>query len=109
MALLSFLVFAVVQVKATEISGFSGGLFEESEVKAMIQKDIESQRGIASVTKTKVVKKLKSPKKGKHAIGSVDPDMTVGLVAVKKKTNKSAEKIEEEDFGRLDRELEILK
>jgi hypothetical protein len=54
-------------------------------------------------------KKLKK-KKNQLVIGDSSADISVGLIASKKtKSGKSAEKVDEEDFGRLDREMEVLK
>jgi hypothetical protein len=53
-------------------------------------------------------KKLKK-KKDQLVIGDSASDMSVGLIASKKTKAKTAEKVDEEDFGRLDREMEVLK
>ena len=44
-----------------------------------------------------------------QVVQSDSSDLQVGLVASKKIKGKTSEKVEEEDFGRLDRELEVLK
>lgn len=54
-------------------------------------------------------------KKKKKAAGqlvvsdSAGTDMNMAVIIAKKSKAKSSEKVEEEDFSRLDRELEVLK
>lgn len=71
----------------------------EFETKKQIQLEDE-----ASLSK-------KKKKQGSQLVvsDSASSDMHMGLVIAKKSKAKTSEKVEEEDFSRLDRELEVLK
>lgn len=55
--------------------------------------------------------KKKKKQQGNQMVVSdrVSSDLNMGIVIAKKSKVKTSEKVEEEDFSRLDRELEVLK